>query len=423
MFREVEKYIKTSNLANEEEFWPLLKYHLTRRKTLNDDAKEMEYKSRSYFRIFLAILVSVINLVRTKFSNKPKAFFGATSRAKISKLEIKDEFLNQKILENSYCFYHCSNFEVINFYNALKHGVVFENLLVKVFSLFISKKQFKKKYKEYFSQNFMSMLNKNFNLSESELLNLFITYEVKRKIYRGILKFLKVNECIVISSYTKPALVSASNSLHNITLEYQHGLLAPYHSSYQYNSNEVWQSSLLPKKIILNSSFWGSNMMESNFIDTSQISIIEPDTYSTLEEKSELKSFLGDKKYVVFTGQGICYKSIIKLILDFLEVNPTVCFIYRPHPREHKNYNQIVEGVNNSGLIIVDRNIIQNTNCLIESAIAHFSIYSSCHFEAIDILGKTYVFDVLKNNIMRLGGVNKHIVYFDSIKNLKKFKV
>lgn len=423
MFRKVESYIKANNLVNEEEFWPLLKYQLTRRQTLNNDTNGMEYKSTSYLRIFLAILISLVNLSKTIFKNKKSAFFGASTRAQITELGVRDEFLNNEVLKNSHCLYHCSNLEAVNLYYAFKHGVIFENLVVKVFSFIVSKKYYQDKYNGYFSLDFLTLLNKEFNLCEKEVYDLFINYEIKRKIYSAIIKFLKVNHCTIISSYTKPAIVSAANNLQNNTVEYQHGLLAPYHSSYQYSSDTVWKSTLLPKKIILNSSFWEKNMTKSCFIKESQIEVMEPKPYSTDQEKNELKYYLGDKKYVVFTGQGICYESIVNLVIDFLDVNPGVYFIYRPHPREYKNYNQIVEGVNNSGLIIVDRNIIQNTNCLIESAMAHFSIYSSCHFEAIDILGKTYVFDVLENNIMRLGGVNESIVYFNSIKNLKKFKV
>jgi len=423
MFKEIENFIKANNLVNEEEIWPLLKYQLTRKKTLNGNANEMEYKSTSYLRIFLAVLISLVNLLKTKFTQKESAFFGATSRAQITKLDILDEFLNHDLLKNSYCLYHCSNLEVVNLYYAFKHGVIFENLLVRIFSFCITKKYYRKKYNGYFSQGFLTLLNEKYNFDESELIDLFISYEIKRKIYNDILKFLKVDTCIVISSYTKPAIVSAANDLQKNTLEYQHGLLAPYHTSYIYCSDKTWQSSLLPKKIILNSSFWEENMRKSSFIKESQIEINESHEYSTNQEKSELQCYLGNKKYVVFTGQGICYDEIINFIVEFLEINIAVYFVYRPHPREYKNYNKIVESVNSERLIIVDRTKIKNTNCLIEGALAHFSIYSSCHFEAIDILGKTFVFDVLDNNIMRLGGVNNHIVYFDSASNLKKFKV
>lgn len=423
MFREVESYIKANNLVNEEEFWPLLKYQLARRRTLNNDTNEMEYKSTSYLRILLAILISFVNLSKAIFTHKKNVFFGATSRAQITKLGLQDEFLNNEILKDSYCLYHCSNLETVNLFYAFKHGVVFENLVVKIFSFCVPKKYYREKYNGYFSPYFLTLLNKQFNLCERELIDLFIGYEIKRKIYSNILTFLNIDEIIIISSYTKPAIVSAGNSLEKNTVEYQHGLLAPYHASYQYSSDKIWQSSLLPKRIILNSSFWKKNMMKSNFIKESQIEIMESQAYSTHQEKRELQCYLGDKKYAIFTGQGICYNEIINFIKEFLDVNTSIYFVYRPHPREYKNYNKIVEGVNSERLIIIDRNRIRNTNCLIESAVGHFSIYSSCHFEAIDILGQTYVFDVLENNIMRLGGENNHVIYFDSIKSLNKFEV
>lgn len=34
------------------------------------------------------------------------------------------------------------------------------------------------------------------------------------------------------------------------------------------------------------------------------------------------------------------------------------------------------------------------------NSVAHVSIYSSCHFDSVHYLGKTYVFDALPENIM-----------------------
>lgn len=421
MFRKIEEYIRTNKLVNEEEFWPLLKYQLTRRKTLNGNINEMEYKSTAQFKILLAIFLSAVNLLKVLFKRKSTIFFGATSRAKITSLALEDEFLTAKQLKNSHCFYHCSNLEAVNLYGAFKHGVVFENILVKVFSLFMSKKTYRYKYNEYFSEDFLIFLNEEFDLNHNELLSLFTNYEIKKKLYRLIIKYIKFDECIVISSYSKPAILSASNTLQKKTVEYQHGLLAPYHPSYQYTGDSVWKSSQLPKKIILNSFFWEQSMQQSCFIEASEIEVNQPKEYSTTQEKNEAQLLLKDKMYVVFTGQGILYDKLTEFIIDFLEANSDLYFVYRPHPREYKNYYMLEKAVDSERLVIIDRTKISNTNSIIERSIAHLSFYSSCHFEAIDILGKTYVFDVLDNNLMRHGGDNSHIVYFDSMKNLDLF--
>ncbi|WP_223975853.1 hypothetical protein [Vibrio sp. B1FIG11] len=100
-----------------------------------------------------------------------------------------------------------------------------------------------------------------------------LDYECKKAAYKKLIQWLGVVRVEVVSAYTKPAIVSAANGLGIETLEYQHGLLAPYHPSYHYTGDRLWRSSMLPNRLKLYSSFWQMKMREANFVKEDAIEV------------------------------------------------------------------------------------------------------------------------------------------------------
>jgi len=417
MYKDIERYIIDNKLKNESEVWPLLKYKITRKDTIDNDTTDMEYKSNSYIRILIAALISVINLFLSIFRRKEAVFFGALTRAKISSNGIQDEFIGKKLQGNCFFLYHCANFETINLYFALKQGVIFENVVVKIFNL-ISRRKYTKEFDGYLSNDFLALLKEKYDLSEEQIISLLVDFRLKRDAYKSIIQFLKVNKVLVVSSYTKPAIVSAANRLNKATIEYQHGLLAPFHPSYQYAGSTSWCSTFIPKEIVLSSNFWKHNMEKANFVALEGILLAQDAQSSINLDQQAVFDKLGYNNFVTFTGQGICYNEIIVFIKEFLIEYPNYILVYRPHPREHNNYTTVVKKVADPRLHVVDRNLLQNTTALINASKAHFSIYSSCHFEALELLGKTYVLDVMKNNLMQIDCKNDNIIFFKSVSQI-----
>jgi hypothetical protein len=122
--------------------------------------------------------------------------------------------------------------------------------------------------------------------------------------------------------------------------------------------------------------------------------------------------------YAVFTGQGISYDKVFAFFKDFMQLNPTIKLVYRPHPREHLNYKKYTDNMLSSNFLVVDRDSYADTKKLILGAKAHISIFSSCHFEAIELLHKTYVLDIIENNLMEVGRGDESIVFFKSAHEL-----
>lgn len=411
MHKVIEKYILDNNLSNEAEVWPLLKYQMTRHIILSKGGVEdMEFKSKSYVSLLIFLIVSLCNLYMARFRNKKAAYFGAFSRVSINEGMIYDEFLSSDKQQKQCILYHCSNFEDAKILTCFTHGVIFENLIVKLLVVFI-------KHFGYYSrtpslsEDFIELLIREYGVSQKQVEAILQDYECKKAAYKKLMKWLGVQNVEIVSAYTKPAIVSAANELGIKTLEYQHGLLAPYHPSYHYAGVELWRSSMLPTRLKLYSSFWQIKMREANYVPEEEIEFEGALPQACEEVKKQIYEQVGNDKFFLFTGQGICYVDIAEFINGLIDKYPNYTVVYRPHPRENRNYIQLISLVNNSRLKVIDRKVCLNTLALINAAQAHFSIFSSCHFDALELLGKTYVLDVIDNNIMKMGKDDKNIIF------------
>lgn len=410
MHKVVEAYILENNLSNEAEVWPLLKYQMTRYVTLSGGVEDMEFKSKSYVSLLFPLLLSSINLLRARFSKKLTAYFGALSRVSVGKDVVHDEFVSGEQLSDMAPLYHCSNFEGVKILTCLKHGVIFENLIVKLLCLFI-KRLSNDVRAPVLSDGFIELLNQEYGVSKQKIQAILVDYECKKVAYKLLLKWLGVQKVEIVSAYTKPAIVSAANDLGLSTLEYQHGLLAPYHPSYYYSGLELWRSSLLPKRLKLHSNFWQMKMREANFVEKEAIEVEGALPKTCVAIKKQAFSLVGNDKYFIFTGQGICYSEVTTFISGLIDKFPDHTIVYRPHPREHQNHTQLSEKIAHSRFKIIDRDSWQDTLSLVGASKAHFSIFSSCHFEALELLGKTYVLDVVENNVMKQDDEDENIVF------------
>jgi hypothetical protein len=419
MFKEIENLMVEGHSKKDIEYWPLLKHHIIIRQANKNGIEDLQYKSSSKLRLFLALLLSIFNLVRAYFSSSKKAFFGASSRAVIKNDSVKDEFLADDKLVDFTLLYHCSNFEKVCLKSAFKKKVVFENILMKCFTIgrvfFVKQKNISS---NYFSSKLLKTLQQDFDLEASDIDSIVFDFENKKQFYSLLLRFLRVDKVWLISSYTKAAIISASNNLKIETTELQHGLLAPYHPSYSFSGACPWSSSLLPRHLLLTSSFWLSFMKKSNFVDKLNISVNELAKDNTNILDTYCSSLQEGGGYILFTGQGICYNEVFDFICEFLSLNPTVKFVYRPHPREHLNYLAYTEHILPDNFVVIDRDSYADTKQLVRGAKAHISIFSSCHFEAIELLNKTYVLDIIDNNLMEAGRGDDNIVFFKNAHEL-----
>lgn len=419
MFKYIESIMIEEQSSKAMEYWPLIKHAITIRLAHDKRGEDLQYKSSSKVRLVIALVISLFNLFQHVFTSKKAMFFGASSRAVIKNNKLVDEFLPKEKLEECVLMYHCSNFENVSLVGAFKNKVIFENLLMKVF-IGLTKGLYKNKLSSsrYFSLPVLAYIYKNYGLDEGELDSILYEFERKIKFYNLIFKFLNIKKVSVISSYTKAAIVSSANQLNIETKEYQHGVVAPYHPLYKFTGETPWSSSLLPKLLVLSSSYWLSSMQASNFISHKGLTVNDKKNVNTLESNCILNNIIGNDSYILFTGQGICYQGVFDFIHDFLMIYPNITFVYRPHPREHLNYLDYTKNVSSNNFLVIDREVFSDTTSLIRGAKKHISIFSSCHFEALELLNETFVLDIIADNIMEAGRGDANIVFFKKAQEL-----
>ena len=400
---------------NEILYWPPIKTLLCRSCSLPEARDESRPKFK--FSLLLTLFYSLITLLRVCiFDRKSKdIIFGAASRAFIKNGFVVDELSPEGKCKGAIKLYYSNKPFTLSFKGYLRQRVIIENLVVRLFNI-MSKLKVRKASNIIGKSKFLQALTEYFkdDLDESRIIRLVRGIEIDRLTYQLLLSLLNVRRVYLVSAYTKVPIVLACHDLGLAVTEYQHGLLSPFHASYDYshvNSKEcITMHKALPDYMVVSNQYWFNQMMRSKY--TGNVSVSNKRPFSPSEHKEHLL------KYFLITGQGICYEETKKFITNMLEVFPDISVLYRPHPREYDVVSKLSFSAPNSRFLIADRSFDVSTKNLISQSLAHLSIYSSCHFEALELLGETYVLDWIDNNIMS-DGFEENSVFF--VKNTEDF--
>jgi len=273
-----------------------------------------------------------------------------------------------------------------NYYK--ENNIIVHSLLFSIFRNLIAK-IIKNKIKLNVSEILDFLNENNIKIKKEDIKYIYAKFIVGYQIYNLLFKFLKVKKAYVVSAYTNTEIIAALKKRNIKVIEIQHGIIGEMHRGYNYKV----KSSLLPTpdKILVYDDFWKRELIDAGYFNEDQIEICGKYQYSELKD---IQIF--DKPFIVFTGQGIKQNEIKKFFKNAEEYlkKKDIYLIYLPHPAEENIFKIDSEYVK----IIKNKEYL--TEQYIKSALAHISIYSSCHFDAIYFHGKTYVFDVMEDNIM-----------------------
>tara|TARA_R110002012_G_scaffold56765_2_gene145836 strand:- start:5008 stop:6399 length:1392 start_codon:yes stop_codon:yes gene_type:complete len=311
--------------------------------------------------------------------------------------------------ENSIYLIHAGNLSNINLLNWLykRNDVIFDNILVKYLSFLLSKINyridkltFRSKGIDAKSEEISSLLKSNgFSLTSVAINLSFRRFMIEKKLYQILLKSLKINsgdESFVVSAYTKVSLVWALKSLKLDVTEYQHGISGVNHYGYDVDENIFggkFRNRVIPDKFLAYNKYWQGLMKQCGHYKNG----VEIHPYKKLvraKKNGVLPSFLLGQSFVLFTGGfnddelSIQFCKNAHLKLEKLELD--VMLIFRPHPKDSiERYEKLFENYQNI-LVYSDFSVLTET--LLCHCLAHVSVYSACHFDAIDVIGRTYVF-------------------------------
>ncbi len=230
-------------------------------------------------------------------------------------------------------------------------------------------------------------------------------------LFRVLLFPLKIRRAFVVSAYSTSEICAVLRKMGVQVIEVQHGLVGPTHRGYNY----AVRSHLLPTpdKVSVYTNFWKDELLTAGYYAAEQISIDKRLKYVLAEAEKTVFSF----PYIVLTGQGIMANEICEFIEEFCALAKCLHLVYVPHPNEsgeHIAKIMLAAGAHARAHILEKGTA--TTERLIIDSVAHVSVYSSCHFDAIHYKNKTYILDLLPDNLMHYY-MEKDPISFISIKN------
>jgi len=226
-------------------------------------------------------------------------------------------------------------------------------------------------------------------------------------VYKALFKFLPIKDCYVVSAYTKADVVAALKHYNVHVIEIQHGIIGRYHHGYNYHVKDV--SFPIPDEVLVYNQFWKADLVAGGCFAEEKIRIFERFKYRLLHTSDSLYG-----KYIIFTGQAAFLDLVAKFFVDSndcLRAN-NIHMLYKAHPKETPDelgsFRRRIDGFSNVSVYSGK----ETTEQLISQALAHVSIYSACHFDAIHFLKKTFIFDVMEDNYMSSYERNFNTVIF-----------
>lgn len=375
---------------DESNSWIHVKYGIFRSViNLNQIKKNKEIK----FSLIYSIIKNLYFLIISKKKSK-QLFFGTTRGFLKRKNEIIDIYLINKFINKNETkmFMTLNSFDDIQKFNPYinENKIVFDNLIYNIYVKFLRPKSIvKEDFKEI-----ISILEKNdISIQDNTIKRLHNDYILKYNFYNRIIrKYKNAESAIVVSSHSKTFITAALKKQKIQVAEVQHGIIGKSHIGYNFKCN----INKLPTPDILYvyNDFWKKEILLSNFTkDIRLFSYYKYENITPTENKI-------NRKYIIFTGQGYFYKEIERFLengISYLSSNNYI-LIYKPHPSEESKGSIIKKLCEaNSDTLLYDEQSY-STEYLIQYSIAHISVKSSCHFDAISIIGKTNILSI-KNYI------------------------
>jgi len=380
-------------------------------------SKKDIFSSKGIYVTFLSFK-HILHIFRTR---KTTLFLGASTGLfshNDKTLDAYFPYYDQKEEDVIYAI-NCGNItQLIKNINYVKNNhLIVENYIFGSLKKLLSKLFILLKTKTTHYENFCIFLKKyDIYINDKKIKQSHYDFIAGYHIYRIFFKILSIKKAYIVSPTTKSDICAALKSLNIEIIEIQHGVVGKLHRGYNYNFKP---NKLLPvpNKINVYNQFWADEIISAGYFTSEQINIVGRLKYDIV---NEIK-FIENNNYIIFTGQGAYIKDVVKLFIQSVKLleDHKLKLIYKPHPRELPSELEFISEEIKPYKNLELYNGAYSTEVLIKNCFAHISIFSSCHFDAIYYNNRTYVFDIMDNNIMNYYNVT-HREQFIKVKNIEE---
>jgi hypothetical protein len=376
-------------------------------KLINKTKRKISFRNALYL---------VYYFLKPKNKNKSILYFGTTRGLTKYNNEIIDLYSFNLNIQPSDTFY---SFTLNNFSDLKEFKKFFTSKTVyfdNIFDLFY-KKIFRfntkgnelkninsivahfKKFGFDISENFIQNSHKSFIIS--------YIYNIKK-----ISRFKDIKQAFIVSSHTKSYILAALKEYKIHCTEVQHGFFGPNHITSLYSQKNINHLIPTPDKILVYNDFWKKDLENIQF--SKNIETFNYFKYSNVQDLSD--DFNGN--YIIYTDQGVGNTEIVQFIDHSIEtlIHHNIKLIIKPHPTDRENINVLIDKYKDSPTIIFYTENL-STETLIVNSIGHFSLFSACHFDAVSLIGKTYVLSLEEENMLSYY-IHKYPSKFILLKNI-----
>ncbi|MDG0817347.1 hypothetical protein [Bdellovibrio svalbardensis] len=352
--------------------------------------------------LMLILRSSIYYFLKIFKFQKKSIFLGASSGLFFNNGQILDSYFPYSEVDPKSVFYmlNCADFDHLTKMKSYfrNHKIVMENFLVGPIKVILGRLWAEA---AWFSSNKQldaayETMSREFRLSKKALYLAHYKFIAGNWAFRIFFAPLRMNNAYVVSAYTKSDLVSALKRKGVHVTEIQHGFVGRSHPGYNYNLPQGVLPT--PDEVFVYNEFWKDELARAGYYQPAQIKITGRLKYDLVEKKAgQLEASI-----IVFTGQGAFYNEISQFFKESdAELGArNIQLIYKAHPRETSedlaNLAKAIAGLSNVSIYQGEH----GTEFLIKNSLAHISIFSSCHFDAIHFLNKTFILDVMKDNFL-----------------------
>jgi hypothetical protein len=400
--------------------WPHIKYCIATASVDNavrlDTGNARQVLTWMGIKVIASSLRHLLHIIRQR-RGRP-AFFGAsTGIAGSATAGFKDYYFPYYDLNPRDCqyFVNCGNLDHLLRHMAYvrERRLVVDNYLLapwrKAIGLLIAKFSPSAKLPVAAMAEFLA--KRKIPFSATRLSRCHAEFVAGTLIYSLLFKLTRPSHVYVVSAYSKCDLVAGARRQGIRVIEIQHGILGRFHPGY--NHLDPAAGLGIPDQVDVYNQFWKEELLAGGFFRPDQIRIVGRLKYDELPPADSCFA-----RTIVFTGQA-AYRD--ELISRFRQWDAGLAghgykLLYVPHPKEtvaersamraHLSLLQTVELY--EGTLTSEH--------LVKSAAAHLSLFSACHFDAVHLVGRTFVLAGAWSDFMR-PYVEQYPDWFVSVEN------
>jgi len=207
-----------------------------------------------------------------------------------------------------------------------------------------------------------------------------------------------IKKAYIVSAYSYSEICAVLKERGVEIIELQHGLIGPEHEGYNYAVRDKRLPT--PDAVNVYNDFWKQELVDAGYYPQERIQVTGRLKYRLIRH-----NLYFERQFIVFTGQGIFLDEIIRFLAEgarnIAAKNIDIDILYLPHPNEGElEREKMRTALRNYANIKIGHSDDMTTEEFIYYSLAHISIYSSCHFDALFFKNKSFVFDVMENNLM-----------------------